>query len=66
MMTLKTWNDFTVWGRETNHWLLEIKDTNWLGLYTLLHLCFCLVTDMSKFHFKIEKLKEILLSNGHL
>ena len=31
----------------------------------LLHRCFCLVTDMSKFHFEIEKLKEILLSNGY-
>ena len=37
-----------------------------LGLvYTLLHRCFCLVSDMSKFHFEIEKLKEILLSNGY-
>ena len=32
---------------------------------TLLHRCFCLVSDMSKFHFEIEKLKEILLSNGY-
>ena len=30
--------------------------------YMLLHCCFCLVSDMSKFHF--EKLKEIHLSNG--
>ena len=37
-----------------------------LGLvYTLLHRCFCLVSDMFKFHFEIEKLKEILLSNGY-
>ena len=34
-------------------------------VYTLLHRCFCLVSDMSKFHFKIERLKEILLSNGY-
>ena len=33
--------------------------------YTLLHRCFSLVSDMSKFHFEIEKLKEILLSNGY-
>ena len=26
-------------------------------VYTLLHHCFCLVSDMSKFHFQIEKLK---------
>ena len=42
--------------------LLEHK----LGLvYTLLHCCFCLVSDMSKFHFENEKFKEILLSNGY-
>ena len=29
-------------------------------VYTLLHRCFCLVSDMFKFHFEIEKLKEIL------
>ena len=34
-------------------------------VYMLLHHCFCLVSDMSKFHFEIEKLKEILLSNGY-
>ena len=34
-------------------------------VYTLLYRCFCLVSDMSKFHFEIEKLKEILLSNGY-
>ena len=40
--------------------LLEHK----FGLvYTLLHRCS--VFDMSKFHFEIEKLKEILLSNGY-
>ena len=33
-------------------------------VYMLLHRCFCLVSDMSNFHFEIEKLKEILLSNG--
>ena len=32
-------------------------------IYTLLHRCS--VFDMSKFHFEIEKLKEILLSNGY-
>ena len=32
----------------------------------LLYCCFCLVSDMSKFHFEIEKLKEILLSNRYL
>ena len=31
----------------------------------LLDHCFCLVTDMSKFHFEIKKLKEILLSNRY-
>ena len=34
-------------------------------VYTLLQRCFCLVSDMSKVHFEIEKLKEILLSNGY-
>ena len=34
-------------------------------VYTLLHHCFCLVSDMSKFHFEIEKLIEILLSNRY-
>ena len=34
-------------------------------VYTLLHRCFSLVSDMSKFHFETEKLKEILLSNGY-
>ena len=34
-------------------------------VYMLLHRCFCLVSDMSKFHFEIEKLKEILLSNRY-
>ena len=32
-------------------------------VYTLLHRCS--VFDMSKFHFEIEKLKEILLSNRY-
>ena len=27
-------------------------------VYTLLHRCFCLVSDMSKFHFEIEKLRK--------
>ena len=34
-------------------------------VYTLLHRCFCLVSDMSKFQFEIDKLKEIFLSNGY-
>ena len=34
-------------------------------VYTLLNPCFCLVFDMSKFHFEIENLNEILLSNGY-
>ena len=34
-------------------------------VYTLLHRCFCLVSDMFKFHFEIEKLKEILLSSKY-
>ena len=34
-------------------------------VYTLLHRCFCLVFDMSKFHFEIENLNKILLSNGY-
>ena len=29
-------------------------------VYILLDCCFCLVFDMSKFYFEIEKLKEIL------
>ena len=34
-------------------------------VYTSLHRCFCLVSDMSKFHFETEKRKEILLSNKY-
>ena len=34
-------------------------------VYTLLHRSFCLVSDMSKFHLEIEKLKEIRLSNRY-
>ena len=34
-------------------------------VYALLHRCFCLVSDVSKFQFEIEKLKDILLSNGY-
>ena len=34
-------------------------------VYMLLHCCFFLASDMFKFHFEIEKLKEILLSNGY-
>ena len=34
-------------------------------VYMSLHHWFCLVSDMSKFHFEIEKLKEILLSKGY-
>ena len=34
-------------------------------VYKLLHRFFCLVSDTSKFHFEIEKLKEILLSNRY-
>ena len=37
-------------------------------VYTLLHrfcFLFCLASDLSKFHFEIENLKEILLSNGY-
>ena len=34
-------------------------------VYTLLHRCFCLVSNMPKFYFEFEKLKEILLSNGY-
>ena len=33
--------------------------------YTLLHRCFNLVSDMSKFHLEVAKLKEILLKNGY-
>ena len=32
---------------------------------TLLHRCFNLVSDMSKFHLEEAKLKEILLKNGY-
>ena len=72
-MTIKTWDDSKVLGRD--HWFLEIKDTDfrthishtlkqiWLGLYAT--SLFCLGTDMSKFYFEIEKLKEILLSIGY-
>ena len=42
--------------------LLEHK---FVLVYTLLHRCFCLVFDMSKFHFEIENLNKILLSNGY-
>ena len=34
-------------------------------VYMLLHHCFCLVTDMSKFHFEIEKFRDIILSNRY-
>ena len=34
-------------------------------VYTLLHRCFCLVSDMSKFHFEIEKLKRMLLCSRY-
>ena len=33
--------------------------------YMLLHCCFCLVSDMSKFHSEIETLQEILLSSRY-
>ena len=33
--------------------------------YTLLHRCFNLVSDMSKFHLEVAKLKKILLKNGY-
>ena len=33
--------------------------------YILLHRCFSLVSDMSKFHLEVAKLKEILLKNGY-
>ena len=51
-----------VYSKFSSFTLLEHK----FGLvYTLLQRCFCLVSDMSKFRFEIEKLKEILLSNGY-
>ena len=34
-------------------------------VYRSIHLCLCLASEMSKFHFEIEKLKEILLFNGY-
>ena len=34
-------------------------------IYRLLHCCFCLVSNMSKFHFEIDKLKEIPLPNKY-
>ena len=34
-------------------------------VYTLIHCCFFFVFDISKFHFEIEKLQEIILSNGY-
>ena len=46
----------------SNFILLEHK----FGLvYTLVHRCFFFVSDISKFHFEIEKLQEIILSNGY-
>ena len=51
-----------VYSKFSSFTLLEHK----FGLvYTLLQRCFCLVSDMSKFRFEIEKLKKILLSNGY-
>ena len=51
-----------VYGNFSSFMLLEHK----FGLVsTLLRRCFCLVSDMSKFHFDIEKHQEILLSNGY-
>ena len=35
------------------------------SVYTLIHRCFFFISDMSKFHFEIEKLKKIILSNGY-
>ena len=32
--------------------------------YTLLHRCFNLVSDMSRFHLEVAKLMEILLKHG--
>ena len=34
-------------------------------VYTLILRCFCLVSDVSKSHFEVEKLMEILLSDGY-
>ena len=34
-------------------------------LHKLLDNCPCLVSDMSRFYFEIEKLKELLLVNGY-
>ena len=43
-----------------------IPSENKFGLvYASLHRCLCFANDMFKFHFKIEKLKEILFSNGY-
>ena len=64
---LPVWGD-TPWYSEIRTFvcLCFIPLEHKFGLvYTLLHCCFCLVSDMSKFHFEIEKLKEILLSNGY-
>ena len=52
--------------REKKHSLEFISLEHKFGLvYTLLHRFFSLVSDVSKFHFEIEKLKETLLSNGY-
>ena len=34
-------------------------------IFTLLHRCFALVSDFSKFHLEVETLKQILLKNGY-
>ena len=52
-----------VYTRSSSFLPLEYK----FGLvHKLLYRCFCLVPDMSKFHFEIEKCKEVVLSNGYL
>ena len=34
-------------------------------IFTLLHICFALVLDVSKFHLEVETLKQIFLKNGY-
>ena len=55
----------TLTGVYTNFSSFIPLEYNFRLYYTSLHRCFCLVSEMSRFHFEIEKLKEILLSNGY-
>ena len=47
-------------GVYTNFYIFIPLEQKFGMVYTLLHRCFCLVSDMPKFAFEIEKLKEKL------